>query len=139
MQSFFIVVAFMFGFISRLVGLPPLVGFLTAGFFLNFMGYEAGEILHKLADVGIILLLFSIGLKVQVKKLIAPKVWATSCIHMGVTIVALGGVVFALSLAGLPYFYRLGPGHSFLLAFALSFSSTVFAVKILEEQEEMNL
>jgi predicted Kef-type K+ transport protein len=137
LQGFFIVIAFVFGFISRVVGLPPLVGFLTAGFFLNFMGYDAGDMLHKLADVGILLLLFSIGLKVQVKKLMRPQVWATACIHMGITTVVLGGVVFALGLVGLPYFYRLNPGQSFLLAFALSFSSTVFAVKILEEQEEM--
>ena len=137
MQTFFIIVAFVFGFISRLMGLPPLVGFLTAGFFLNFMGYETGDMLHRLADVGIILLLFSIGLKVQVKKLIQPQVWATASIHMGITTIILGAVVFTLSLGGLPYFYRLGLGHCFLLAFALSFSSTVFAVKILEEQEEM--
>ena len=121
MQVFFIVIAFVFGFISRVVGLPPLVGFLTAGFFLNFMGYDAGDMLHKLADVGILLLLFSIGLKVQVKKLMRPQVWATACIHMGITTVVLGGVVFALGLVGLPYFYRLNPGQSFLFGVCVKF------------------
>ena len=35
--------AFAFGFVSRLIGLPPLVGFLAAGFLLNAQGVVAGE------------------------------------------------------------------------------------------------
>ena len=48
-----------------------------------------------------------------------------------------GAVVYALSLAGYSYFSQLTLSTSLLFAFALSFSSTVFAVKMLEEKAEM--
>ena len=45
--------------------------------------------------------------------------------------------IFALSAAGVLLFSDLTPGSSLLIAFALSFSSTVFAVKVLEDKGEM--
>jgi glutathione-regulated potassium-efflux system ancillary protein KefC len=133
-----VTIAFAFGFTVKQIGLPPLVGFLAAGFFLNFMGVEPGETLGQLADIGIILLLFSIGLKVQVKKLFVPKIWGTASIHMLVTTVFFGLVIFSLSALGMSYFTGLDLSSSLVIAFALSFSSTVFAVKILEEKSEMS-
>jgi predicted Kef-type K+ transport protein len=138
METIAIVVAFTFGFLVKQVGLPPLVGFLAAGFFLKYMGLEGSETLYTLADVGIILLLFSIGLKVQVQKLFVKQIWATASIHMLVITSTFGLLVFLLSVGGLSYFINLDLGSSLALGFALSFSSTVFAVKILEEQGEMN-
>ena len=35
--------AFFLGFLARLIGLPPLVGFLTTGFVLNYLGLQAGR------------------------------------------------------------------------------------------------
>ncbi|MGD8809880.1 MAG: potassium transporter Kef, partial [Gammaproteobacteria bacterium] len=51
-----ITVTFSLGFLARLVGLPPLVGFLAAGFLLNTQGIDNGELLQKLSDLGITLL-----------------------------------------------------------------------------------
>ena len=48
--------AFVLGFGARSVGLPPLVGFLATGFFLNALGMASGDVLQKLADLGITLL-----------------------------------------------------------------------------------
>lgn len=56
-------VAFVLGLASRSVGLPPLVGFLATGFALNLYGFESGEVLQKLSDLGITLLMFIVGLK----------------------------------------------------------------------------
>ncbi len=137
MDIFFIVIAFIFGFAVKQIGLPPLVGFLTAGFFLNAMGYESTETLNELANIGIVLLLFSIGLKVQVKKLLQPQVWATASLHMLFTVILLGTLIFTFSLANFSYFSDFSLSTSFLFSFALSFSSTVFAVKVLEERAEM--
>ena len=61
MTSVFITIAFVLGFLVRQVGLPPLIGFLTAGFALNALGFEGGEGLQVIADLGVTLLLFSIG------------------------------------------------------------------------------
>ena len=137
MDPLLISVAFILGFLVRQVGLPPLVGFLAAGFVLNGLGFEGGETLQTFADLGVTLLLFSIGLKLDLKSLAKPEVWAGASIHMAATIVVFGLGIFGLGMAGLPFFVDLNLPLAVLVAFALSFSSTVFAVKILEEKGEM--
>ncbi len=133
-----IAVAFILGFAVRQVGLPPLVGFLAAGFVLNAMGVEGGPALQRIADLGVTLLLFTIGLKLHIKSLLKPEVWAGASIHMLITVSLLGAGIYGLSVAGLSVFSGLDFRLSILLAFALSFSSTVFAVKVLEEKGEMS-
>lgn len=137
MDPLLISVAFVLGFLVRQVGLPPLVGFLAAGFVLNFLGFEGGETLETIADLGVTLLLFSIGLKLDLKSLAKPEVWAGASLHMAATVAVFSVAVFGLGLAGLPFFAGLTFPLAILVAFALSFSSTVFAVKILEEKGEM--
>jgi predicted Kef-type K+ transport protein len=137
MDPIFVAVAFVFGFAASRLGLPPLVGFLVAGFALNAAGAEGGEILEQLAEVGVLLLLFTIGLKLRVRDLLKPEVWAGASAHMAITVVIFGGVVFGLSAVGLSLFAGMDLTGSLLVAFALSFSSTVFAVKVLEEKSEM--
>ena len=138
MTPVFLSIAFVLGFLIRQVGLPPLIGFLAAGFVLNALGFEGGEGLQTIADLGVTLLLFSIGLKLQIKNLAKPEVWAGSSLHMLVTVIVFGAGIFLLGQAGLPFFAELNLPLAILLAFALSFSSTVFAVKILEEKGEMS-
>ncbi len=104
MDPLLISVAFILGFLVRQVGLPPLVGFLAAGFVLNGLGFEGGETLQTFADLGVTLLLFSIGLKLDLKSLAKPEVWAGASIHMAATIVVFGLGIFALGMAGLPFF-----------------------------------
>ncbi len=129
--------AFLCGFIARLVKLPPLIGFLAAGFLLNGLGIrQAGEALQELADLGVTLLLFTIGLKLDVKSLLRREVWLGTSLHMIITTVVLGGVVFLLTLT--PLLGRIPLTTAVLIGFALSFSSTVFAIKILEERGELN-
>ena len=132
-----IAIAFGFGLLARSIGLPPLVGFLAAGFLLGASGAVSGDMLRKLADLGITLLLFTVGLKLNLRTLARPQVWAVSGLHM-LTMVG----VFALGMLGLvalgaPLFAGLDLADVALMAFALSFSSTVFAVKVLEEKGEM--
>lgn len=132
-----IALAFGLGFLSKLVGLPPLVGFLATGFILNGQGVVTGESLEKLADLGITLLLFTVGLKINIKNLIKPEVWAVTGIHVSVIVIAFGFAIYALALLGLPYIAGLDLNSSLLIAFALSFSSTVLVVKVLEDKGEM--
>lgn len=129
--------AFMLGFAARQVGLPPLVGFLAAGFMLNAIGVSESTLIGELSDIGVILLLFSIGLKLRLKSLINPEVWAGTLIHMLITVMVFGLGIYALAKAGLLLFGGLDLKLSLMLGFALSFSSTVFAVKVLEEKAEM--
>jgi len=108
-----------------------------AGFALNAMGIEGGAMLQNVADMGVTLLLFSIGLKLRLKSLLKPEIWAGASIHMAITVLLFGAGIYGLGLAGLSYFTVLDLKRALLVAFALSFSSTVFAVKVLEERAEM--
>ena len=138
MEPIWIAVAFILGFLVKQIGLPPLLGFLAAGFVLRAFGVNNTESLQQLADFGIILLLFGIGLKLRLKSLFRPEIWGTASIHMGTTVLLLGALTFGASLVGIWPFNGLTPGSSLLVAFALSFSSTVFAVKVLEDRGETN-
>jgi predicted Kef-type K+ transport protein len=129
--------AFALGFLSRSIGLPPLVGFLATGFILKQMGIASGEVLEKLADLGITLLLFTVGLKMNLRMLLRPQVWAVTGLHIGIVVAVFGTTIFVLALLGAPLFAGLDFKLALLLAFALSFSSTVFVVKALEEKGDM--
>ena len=130
-------VAFVLGLLSRAVGLPPLVGFLATGFLLNAYGIASGEMLQKLSDLGITLLLFTVGLKLNLQTLARPQVWAVTGIHIAIVVLVYGLLIYAFAVAGAPFLSSLNLPQAFLVAFALSFSSTVFAVKVLEGRGEM--
>lgn len=137
MDIILLAVAFVFGFAARQVGLPPLVGFLTAGFVLHALDAEGGEVLKQVGELGVTLLLFSIGLKLKIRTLLRPQVWSVASIHMLAVVVVFGLAIYGLATAGLSLFAGMDLGVSLLLGFALSFSSTVFAVKVLEDKGEM--
>lgn len=137
MESIFIGVAFIAGMLVNLVNLPPLIGFLAAGFLLNALGYEASHALDTLADLGVTLLLFTIGLKLNIQTLLRREVWATASGHILIstglfTLLLMGFKALELALA-----VELDWHLALVLGFALSFSSTVFAVKVLEDRSEM--
>jgi len=123
--------AFVFGVAARFVRLPPLVGFLIAGFVLKGAGFESSQGLQKIADLGVTLLLFSIGLKLQIKTLLKPVVWAGATIHMALFVALFSALFYAFDLG---VFGGTDFSNAALIAFALSFSSTVFAVKTFDEQ-----
>jgi predicted Kef-type K+ transport protein len=138
MDPIWLTIAFGLGFLVRLIGLPPLVGYLLAGFILNYFGAESGEFIETVSELGVTLLLFTIGLKLKVKNLVKKEIWGGASIHMLLTI-----LVFTIILTGLSYFSwsifsDFNLKLALLIAFALSFSSTVFAVKVLEDKGEVN-
>jgi predicted Kef-type K+ transport protein len=128
-----IAIAFAFGLLLKMVGLPPLIGFLVAGFLLHALGAEADEFLYTIADMGITVLLFSIGLKLRPQALARVEVWGVASIHMGLVTLMFAALVVLFTQLGLPLFVDLDLKTSLLIGFVLSFSSTVFAIKILDE------
>lgn len=131
-----ILVAFAFGFIASRVGLPPLVGYLVAGFVLHEMGHSPSDGVDAIADLGVLLLLFGIGLKLRPATLAKPVVWATTIAHTVIASLLIGGALLAAGAIGVPLAEDLDVGQALLLGFALSFSSTVAAVKALEDRSE---
>jgi len=132
-----IAVAFAAGVGARQIGLPPLVGYLVAGFALHGLGAREGALITTLSELGVTLLLFTIGLKLKLKSLAAPQVWGVATLHMVATVAVFVPLLLALGGLGVPYLAGMAHGQALVLAFALSFSSTVFAVKVLEEKGEM--
>jgi glutathione-regulated potassium-efflux system ancillary protein KefC len=126
-------IAFALGLLLKLFGLPPLIGFLLAGFLLNALGAKSDDFLNTIADLGITLLLFSIGLKLRPQALIRTEVWGVASIHMAAITLLFSGLVMLLAYIGLPLLADLDLRTSLLVGFVLSFSSTVFAIKILDE------
>ncbi len=136
MDAILIAIAFLFGFAAQMLRLPPLVGFLAAGFVLQAMGKEGGEALSTISDLGVTLLLFSIGLKLRLKNLMRPEIWCGTSLHTLLVIIVFAPVVYGVS-----YLISGAVGvdwkTSFLIAFGLSFSSTVFAVKALTDNGDL--
>ncbi len=131
-----ILCALLCGVIARSVGLPALIGYLAAGFVLYEMGSTPGPIVEQLAELGVTLLLFSIGLKLQLRKLLEKRVWASTLAHMGISVLFFTPLLVLIT--------PLMPGvtmdfdDSLLVAFALSFSSTVFAIQVMQSRGEMS-
>ncbi len=127
--TLWIVLAFLLGLIARHAGLPPLVGYLAAGFGLSAFGVKAEPILGHVAHAGVLLLLFSVGLKLRLASLLRAEVLAGSVLHM-----AINGIIVGLLL----YFVAgMRLESALMFATALSFSSTVVAAKILESKKEL--
>lgn len=132
--------AFLSGMMMRKINLPPLIGFLATGFFLNFSGFTEGnlqEIIATLSDLGITLLLFTIGLKIKVRELFKKEILITTSLHMLLATFALGGVIFLLSYLSVPLFENVTWQTALVIGLALSFSSTVFIIKSLEQRGEI--
>lgn len=128
--------AFVFGLLVRGFGLPPLVGFLIAGFALNYLGAQfdflpefTGDVLHYVAHWGVLLLLFTVGLKLKVGQITQTHVLAGGLLHFLISVAIFG--VGLIVLMELPW------STAVLLGSALAFSSTVLAAKILESKREL--
>ncbi|MCC2615699.1 cation:proton antiporter [Aestuariibacter halophilus] len=137
MDFAYILFAFACGLAVKTINLPPLIGFLCAGFLLNALGYQASPALSTLAELGITLMLFTIGLKLNIRDLIKREVWLGSISHAIVWIGISSGLFMLLAYLGAGHFALLSWSDAALLAFALSFSSTVCIVKLLEDSGEI--
>lgn len=137
MSFFWILLAFGLGFVARQFKLPPMVGYLAAGFVLHSAGYESDSSLEFMSELGITLMLFTIGLKVNFKELLRIDIWGTTGINMSSWILFLvPGLVFLSTILS-AQILDLSLEATALVAFALSFSSTVCVIKILEDAAEL--
>ncbi len=122
--------AFVGGFIAFRLRLPPLVGYLLAGLAVGPFtpGFVAdAELTSQLAEIGVILLMFGVGMHFSVRDLLAVrKIALPGAVAQIAVATALGATV--ASLWGWP----LGAGLVFGLA--LSVASTVVLLRALEDQ-----
>jgi CPA2 family monovalent cation:H+ antiporter-2 len=120
--------ALIFGFIAEKVRLPALVGYLFAGIVMGpaTPGFVADvELAPQLLEIGVMLLMFGVGLHFSLKDLLAVKK------------IALPGAVVQMGLAtglglGIASWWGWTFGESLLLGLSLSCASTVVLLKALE-------
>ncbi|WP_409524838.1 cation:proton antiporter [Nitrincola sp. MINF-07-Sa-05] len=134
-EAVWIVFAFMTGLVVKMVGLPPLVGYLLAGFAIGAIGSriglpaESSDMLAHLAHLGVLLLLFTVGLKLKLRNLVRPEVIGGGLLHFLISCL--------LFMPGIWLLLDVDWYSSLMLAIALSFSSTVLAAKVLEGKREL--
>lgn len=122
--------AFLFGLTAAKLRIPPIVGYLLAGIVIG--PYTPGfvgniKIAEELSEIGIVLLMFGVGLHFSTKDLMEVKK-----IALPGAIVQMGAAI--LMGAGLAYYAWDWPLHSGLMfGLALSVASTVVLLRALEE------
>ena len=113
--------------------LPPLVGFLVAGVIVgpNAVGLvHHEEVVRELAEVGIVVLLFAVGLEVPLQQLSRLR----RAIAVGGGVQLLGTIALATAACLL---LGLEVHHALFLAFLLTLSSTAAATKMLVDHGEL--
>ncbi|WP_273755385.1 YbaL family putative K(+) efflux transporter [Bartonella sp. MM73XJBT.G] len=122
--------AFLLGMIASRLRISPLVGYLLAGVIVgpNTGGFKIDSvIINQLAEIGIILLMFGVGLHFSLKDLLSVKAIAVPA--------AIAQMAFSTFL-GLCFGLIMGWGFSGSLIFglALSIASTVILLRALQER-----
>lgn len=136
MEFSFLLFAFVCGLGVKLLSIPPLVGYLLAGFLLHAAGYSMTSSLQEIADLGITIMLFTIGLKLNIRDLSKIEVIAGSLLHTLIWCIVCSTVFLAMSYIATDILGVISWQTAAITAFALSFSSTVCVVKVLEESGE---
>jgi predicted Kef-type K+ transport protein len=124
------------GLLAAAVRLPPLVGYLVAGFALGALGAPEPDGLEAVADLGVVLLLFAIGLKFDARTLLRKEIWLTTSVHLVLSTAVGMGFLGLLAVIGPALVAGESVGALALVGFALTFSSTVFVVKVLDDRSD---
>jgi CPA2 family monovalent cation:H+ antiporter-2 len=125
-----LVLAFVLGAIANRFRMPPLVGYLVAGVVVGPFtpGFVAdAELANELSEIGVILLMFGVGLHFSLKDLLSVR-----AVAIPGAIVQIGGAtIMGLGLATL---LGWGIGAGLIFGLALSVASTVVLLKALQDR-----
>lgn len=120
-------------FLFRKLKLPNIVGFLITGIIIGPYGLQlitSDDFITTMSEVGVMLLLFTIGLEVSIKKLIRLK---------RLFLIGGGLQLIITALIGFGLFSALGLEYKKAIFYGLliSLSSTAIVLKLLTEKEEL--
>ncbi|MEZ5866641.1 MAG: cation:proton antiporter [Geminicoccaceae bacterium] len=129
-----LVMAAVIGFLGLMLRQPLIVSFIAVGLVAGPSALDvvrSGEQIALLSELGIAVLLFLVGIKLDVK-LIRSLGWVSLLTGLGqVTFTSFFGYLIGLALG-------LGTVTSLYVAVALTFSSTIIIVKLLSDKREIN-
>ncbi len=128
------VAAWVMGLITQRIGLSPIVGYLLAGVIVGpyTPGFVADvSLTPQLAELGVILLMFGVGLHFHLSDLLAVRnIAIPGAIVQSVTATIAGLVVFRL--------FGLAPTAGLVLGMAMAVASTVVLVRVLTDHQKLN-
>lgn len=130
----FIGAAIIFVPLFHRMGFGSILGYLVSGIVVGPFGLKLIKDLESVshtAELGVVLLLFVIGLEIQPRKLWTMK---KDLVFLGGTQIFVTTLIFGLIGLALGY----SATTSFVLAFGMSLSSTAFAVQTLESKNNFN-
>ncbi len=122
--------AFVFGLVASRLRLPPLVGYLLAGIIVGpaTPGFVAdAELAAQLAEIGVMLLMFGVGMHFSIKDLLAVRRIALPGALVQITVATLLGL-------GLTTVWGWSLGEGLVFGLCLSVASTVVLLRALEER-----
>ncbi len=129
-----VLIATVLGIVAKLLKQPIVLAYLATGISIGYFGFfniQNGEVFSIFSDLGIMFLLFLVGLEINY----------TSLRLVGKTSLAVGlGQIIVTALFGYFISTALGfiPLHAGYIAIALTFSSTVIVVKLLSDNGASN-
>lgn len=121
-------VAFVFGLMVSRIYIPPLVGYLIAGLALGFLGYEEGPVLKEISHLGVVFLLFTVGLHIKLKNIFQKEVLGVGLVHLAASTALFAPICM---------YFGLNLEAAIIISITLGFSSTVLAAKNLEARGEL--
>jgi monovalent cation:H+ antiporter-2, CPA2 family len=127
---FGLVLAFGFGLIAQRLKLPPLIGYLLAGIAIGPFtpGFVADQgVANQLAEIGVILLMFGVGLHFSLDDLLSVRAIAIP------GAIAQAAVAAPLGMA-VGWWQGWTPGAGLVFGIALSVASTVVLLRLLQER-----
>ncbi|HVZ66685.1 MAG TPA: cation:proton antiporter family protein [Patescibacteria group bacterium] len=129
-----LVLASFLAVLFRLIKQPPILAYILAGIIIGPLGLvhiQNGDLIKSMAEIGVALLLFILGLELRFDDL--------KSVGKIAFITGVGQVVFT-SAIGFLLMLALGfpPLASVYIAVALTFSSTILIVKLLSDKRDLN-
>ncbi|MDO8299902.1 cation:proton antiporter, partial [Lacisediminimonas sp.] len=127
--------------VFRMLHLPPMLGYLSVGILIGPHAFglaQDTQSTHRLAEFGVVFLMFSIGLEFSLPKLISMRraVFGLGLAQVLLTIAAAIGMGWLASLV-LPQYFNIDWRAGFALGGALAMSSTAIVSKLLTERLEL--
>lgn len=121
-------------FVLQRLSLPSILGFLLTGIIIGPYGLSLVNALHEveiMSEIGVILLLFVIGMELSIKQLMAIRktVFIGGLLQVGLTVAVS---TFVCKFMGMPW------NESVFIGFLFSLSSTAIVLKILQDKNEIS-
>ena len=136
LQDFIIIfgLASLVNFVFQKIKVPGIIGFLITGIILGPFGFGLIKGVHEIeimAEIGVVLPLFTIGMEFSLKNLIQIK----RTVFLG------GGLQVLLTIGAsvlIARLFKIGWGQSVFYGFLVALSSTAIVMKVIQERVEVN-